>query len=136
MKLEIELTIRNAPSHEVPAWAQELGKGILELGTMMALLAKKEDNLMTTADDITVAVQGLVDNSAKVDAAIDQLVAAQGDQTKLSAAVTALQNLKSDQDTHLANLVTAQPPGTITPPDGSGSTGTTDGTSAGQTSGS
>lgn len=114
-ELDLNITIRNAPSEEVPAWARELGKGILELGTMMALLAKKEDTIMTTADDITTAVQGLVDNSAKVDAAIDALVASQGDQTKLAAAVQTLQGLKTDQDTHLGNLVAAQPTGTITP---------------------
>jgi hypothetical protein len=71
--------------------------GIVELG-----IAKTEIQMQQSTTDLISVVQSLVDNSSKVDDAIDKLVEAQngGDTAAIAQAVTSLQGLKSDQDTH------------------------------------
>jgi hypothetical protein len=88
--------------------------GIVELG-----IAKTEIQMQQSTTDLISVVQSLVDNSSKVDDAIDKLVEAQngGDTAAIAQAVTSLQGLKSDQDTHLNKLAVVIPPVVTAPPD-------------------
>jgi hypothetical protein len=104
-----------------PTDVRQIKDQLHALGRMIGGLTKMEIDMNATTQALVTAVQALSDNSAKVDAAIDQLVAAQqgGDDAAVAQAVTTLQNLKADQDTHLAGLAAAVPPVVTAPPDNS-----------------
>jgi len=97
---------------QVPPWA-------VLLYQQQALLIREVRNMKQSTIDMVNAVNGLIDNSAKVDAAIDELVASQSsdDEQARVDAINKLKGLKEDQDKHLAALATAAPVVVAAPPD-------------------
>ena len=87
----------------------------------MALLIREVRKMRQSTTDLIEATNGLISNSAKVDKAIDDLVAAMAgdDEAAVTAQVNVLKGLKTDQDTHLAGLVSAVPAVAQAPADAS-----------------
>lgn len=100
------------PSEKVPAWANVLCH-------QMALLIKEVRNMKQSTVDLIDATNALIDNQAKIDAAIDEAAAGQDaeDETAVAAAVDKLKSLKTDQNTHLSKLVAAVPAAAAAPAD-------------------
>jgi predicted nucleic acid-binding Zn-ribbon protein len=88
-----------------------------DIAALAERMATMENHIMSTTSDLVTAVQALIDNSSKMDDSIDQLANAGSDQAALQKAVTDLQSLKTDQDSHLAKLVTVAPAVVAAPAD-------------------
>lgn len=144
MKFEIELTIKNAPSDQVPAWAKRIIEGIDDLQNQLGRVSREVNHMDKTVDDLVanVASEATLIGSlstltsgikAQLDAALAGTTLPADVQAKINSVFDAVEANK----TALTGAITANTPAALVDPsqpgDGSGTTG--DGSTGGNQSG-